>query len=204
MSFKTPKVHNPELREVVKQQTCTLLNWAVPAADDDYFKTSTALAAQTTTLLAASMTKSCAIDVPVVPVLVVTNDKAGGEVSWTSVSATFVGINKFGDRIGETVAGVNVGDVWTATANNAYATLVSVAFTVAGGTACDGSDSYIIGFAKTFGLGVNIRASGDVLIHNLNLATDAGTVDAQYNTYKFAGTPNGTLIGSLWVRSSAY
>jgi len=204
MAFRNPQIHNPELREVVRQQACTFHNFAVPTADDNYFMESAVLAAQTTTLLAAGMTKSVSINVPVVPVLVITNDVASGETSWTSVAATFVGINQFGDRMGETVAAVDSTNTWTATANNAYASIISVAFTVTGGTACDGTDTYIIGFAKTYGLGANIRADGDVLVSNFNLATDAGTISTLYNTYTFGGSPNGTQIGSLWVRSTAY
>ena len=202
-AIRKPKVRNPELGEVVKQQSCTFLNWAPAAAAANYFKTSTALAAQTTTLLAASMTKAYANDVPVVPIIVVTN--SGVAVAWTSVTGIVVGIDQFGYKISETIAAVDSGGgVWTLTAANAYATLISVSFTVAGGTAVDGNDSYVIGYGKTYGLGVNIGASGDVLIHNFNGATEAGTVSVANNTYVFAGTPDAAKIASLYVRSSAY
>lgn len=204
MATRNPQVRNPELSEVIKQQSCTAINWLVPAATANYFKTSTALAAQTTTLAAASMTKSYVTDVPVVPIIVVTN--SGVSVAWTSVTGTVVGIDQFGHKIAETIAGVvsNVNQTWTLTAVNAYATLISVAFTIAGGTAADSNDSYVIGFGKTYGLGVNIGASGDVLVHNFNLATDAGTISVANNTYTFAGTPDAAKYGYLYVRSSAY
>lgn len=197
-------IRNPKIRRVLNEQALQTYSVLAPSADDNYFKTSTVLAAQTTTLLAASMTKAYAIDIPVVPVIIIVNDVASGETSWTSVAVTFVGIDQFGARISETVAAVDSSDTWTGTALNAYATLVSVAFTVTGGTAADGSDTYIIGFAKTFGLGVKIGSTSDVFIHNFNGATDAGTISNVYHTYVVAGTPDGAKILFLWIRSSGF
>jgi len=196
-------LNNPKIKEAFNQQVIQTLEWAPAAADDDYFKTSTNLAAQTTTLASGDMTKSYVIDIPVQPVLVITNDKASGETSWTSVAATMTGIDQFGNAVSETIAATDSNDTWTATFLNAYAKLTELSFTVTGGTECDSSDSYVLGYAKTYGLCCVIGSSSDVLIHNFNLANDAGTVNTQYCTYTFAGTPDGSKLARLYIRSTA-
>ena len=197
------RVQKPELRTVFREQVVNAIEVAPLAAAADYFKTSTVLAAQTTTLLAASMTASVAINLPVVPVLVLTNDIATGETKWTSVSATVVGIDQFGTRNTETVAAVDASPTWTATFNHAYCSLISVAWTVTGGTAADGSDTYTIGYAKTYGLGCAIQDSSDVLISTFNGAADAGTISNVFHTYTIAGTPDAAKLFALYVRSKA-
>jgi len=195
-------ISNPKIREAFKQCVVNAIEFAPPAADDDYFKTSTALAADTTTLAAASMTKSVAPYYPVCPVLVITNDVATGETAWTSVSAELTGVDQFGQTITETVAGVD-SNTWTCTFTQAFCSLVSITFTKTGGTAADSSDTYILGFAKTYGLGQSIARSGDVLISNFNGAADAGTISVTKNTYAIAGTPDGSKLLNLYVRSTA-
>ena len=197
-------INNPKMREAFRDQVLQHISTIPLAADDNYFKTSTVLAAQTTTLAAASMTKSYTPTTPVVPVLVIVNDVASGETSWTSVAATMVGLDQFGRRVAETVAAVDSSDTWTATWTTAFATLISVSFTITGGTAADGSDTYILGYAKTYGLGVKIGASADVIVHNFNGATDAGTISTVNHTYVVAGTPDAAKILEFWIRSSAY
>jgi len=199
-----PRIQNPQMREILRNMVCVPVDFIPPAADNDWFKTSTTLSAQTTTLLAASMTKSYCPGWPVVPVVVITNDKSSGETSWTSVSCTFVGVDQFNETQSSVVSAVNANDTWTATSNLAFMTLTSVEFTVTGGTECDSSDSYVIGFNKTYGLGQKIAASTDVRYHNFNGATDAGTISTTYHTYTIAGTPNGTAHMQWLCRTSLY
>lgn len=196
-------IHNPELRENFAQMPRTVF-FAPLAADDDWFKTSTVLSAQETILLAGSMTKSVSPNIPVVPVLVITNDKASGETSWTSVEATIVGINQFGKRVVDTVDAVDSSDTWTATFNEAFASLVSITFTVTGGTAADGSDTYIFGYDKEYGLMCNIAASADVIVSTFNGTTDAGTVNVPYNTYTIAGTPDAADFACFVCAPTSY
>ncbi|RLC33741.1 MAG: hypothetical protein DRZ76_03980 [Candidatus Nealsonbacteria bacterium] len=179
------------------------IEFAPLAPDPDYFKTSTNLSDQTTTLAAASMTASVAPQWPVVPVLVITNDKASGEESWTGVSATILGYDQFGELRPNTVDAVNSSDTWTATFTRAYCSLKSITFTVTGGTDVDSSDSYVLGFAKTYGLGQNIARSADVLIHNFDGAADDGTISTVYGTYTIDGTPDGSKLLNLYVRSTS-
>lgn len=202
--YPTYRVHDPELRAVIKQQSPCILSWVPLAPDADYFKTSTALAAsQTTTLLAASMTKTIAPLIPVCPTVTITNNVASGETSWTSVAVTFVGVDQFGITQSHTVAAVDSSDTWTGTSLIAFASLTSVAFTVTGGTACDTSDAYTIGYNKTYGLMVNVASSSDVILSNFDSATETGTVSTAYNTYTIAGTPNAVKVMTLIIRSSA-
>jgi len=199
-------IHNPLIRRAIKEQTIQYINFAPPAADDNYFKTSTALAAASTTLAAASMTKSYVpAGVAVCPVCVVTNDWASGEEDWTSVSVLFVGIDQFGDLITTTATGTVASHVWTATSAKAFLTLTKIVITITAGDgeAVDASDSYVLGFAKTYGLGCAIGVSGDVIVHNLDGATDAGTISTAHNTYLVAGTPDAAKLLQLYIRSTA-
>lgn len=196
-------IRHPDIKQVIREQVPQSFRLIPPTADPDWFRVSTVLAAQTTTLLAAGMTKSYAPGHPIVPVLVVVHD-VGGDTSWTSIAVTLVGIDQFGVKISETVAAVDNADTWTATALNAYATLISIEFTITGGTAADGNDTYVLGFVKTYGLGVKIGATGDVLISNFDGTTESGTASTVYHTYVIAGTPNTTKILQLYMRSTAY
>ena len=192
------KIHNKQILEAVQNIAPTIINIPIPAADDNYFKTSTVPTAglnKTTTV--TSFTKSYVIDMPVVPVIVVTD---GADDNWTAVSIVVIGVDQFGKTISETVTATNSSGTWTGTALNAYLTLTSVAITITG--TATGADAYIIGFAKTYGLGVKIAATGDVVIHNFNGATDAGTISQRYATYAVAGTPDAAKLLHLFIRST--
>jgi len=205
-----PRIRDPQLKQIWRDQVNTEFHFAPLAADVDWFKTSTSLSATTTfTLAAASMTKSVAPNHPVCPVLYVTNDKASGDDSWTSVTMTVVGTDQFGRTendtdIAATLSFTGGTDTWTATCLHAYSSLTSLAFTVVTGDGedCDTNDSYTFGFAKTYGLGCKIGKSADVLVHNFNNANDDGTISATYNTYVIAGTPDASKTLDLVIRSS--
>jgi len=197
------KVRNPEQREYMKYHLNQDVFFFPAAPDEDWFKTSTALAAQTTTLAAASMTKAYSPNRPVCPVLVITNDVASGETSWTSVAVTFLGVDQFGDLVTHSMAATDSSDTWTASCPVAYATLTSITFVVTGGTACDASDAYILGYAQTYGLGTQVESSDDVLNATFDAITDAGTVSTVYSTYLIAGTPDAAKIMYLNIRSRA-
>lgn len=197
-------VNNPKIREVLNQQVLQTYEFAVPTADPDWFKTSTVLAAQTTTLLAAAMTKDYAPGIPVVPVLVLTNSIASGETKWTSATATWSGKDQFGNGRVATTSFTDASPTWTATCPFAMSEFVSVAFTITGGTAADGSDTYVMGFVKQWGLGCAIGKDADVILHNFDGTKDAGTISTASNTYLIAGTPNGTKLLRLWIRSTVY
>ena len=195
-------VRNPALREAFKQRAIHHVRFVPPAADADYFKTSTVLAAAATTLAAASMTKSYVPGMPVAPVVVVTNDKASGGVDdWTSVTLSMTGIDQFGHKITETVAGTESGAVWTCACTHAYLRPVTLTFTIVqgDGDTPDGNDTYVVGFAKTYGLGCAIEKSDDAVITNFDGATDAGTVDTTRHTFAFAGTPDAAKVAEFYV-----
>jgi len=194
-------IRNPDIARAFKERVPHHIRYLPPAADADYFMTSTALAAAATTLAAADMTKCYVATMPVVPVVVVTNDQASGDDEWTSVTLQMTGIDQFGDKITETVAGSVSGGVWTCTCTHAYVQLVTLTFTIVQGEGetPDSSDAYTVGFAKTYGLGCKIGKSDDVVIHNFNGATDAGTVSTTRHTYVFAGTPDASKVAEFYV-----
>lgn len=200
-------VHNPHIRQAMREQLLQYASFAPPAADDNYFMVSTVptihATLSTTTLLAAGMTKSYVTAWPTVPVLVCTQDT---DDDWTAVSAVIVGIDQFGNRIAETITGANgtgsQAGTWTATAVNAFCTLVSIVITITGDVSA--ADRYKLGYAKTYGLGAKIEASGDVVVHNFGGATDAGTISTVYSTYVVAGTPDASSLLQFYIRSNAY
>ena len=196
------KIHNAQLRDTLKAEGLRQIAFAPLAADDNWFKTSTAPTAgnnKTTTLLAASMTSAYCPGWPTVPVIVVT-DSTGDDI--TAVSIAIIGVDQYGDYCTETVTATNSSGTWTGTAVNAYRTLVSAAITCTG--TVDSADRYIIGFDKTFGLGCHIDASADVVCHLWNGAFDDGTVGVAYGTYTVAGTTDASGELVLCVCRSFY
>ena len=189
-------IHNPHLREALRETVgLHCVKFAPLAADNNWFLTATnfgGAANESDTVLAAALTKAYCPDRPVAPVIVVT-DAAGDD--WTAVSCTIKGIDQFGAEITETAAGTNSSGTWTASFGNAFAYLRTVTIAVTGTTTA--SDSYIIGFAKTWGIGCKIDASGDLITSNFDGAADAGTTSVVYHTYTPAGTPNAAKYLSL-------
>lgn len=193
------QIYNPELREALRESGVGLhkLSWAPIAADENWFLTSTNFGGaenESDTIAAGSLTEAGCPEVPVVPVIVVT-DNAGND--WTDVSCTIIGIDQFGTQITEAAAATNDTGTWTATFNNAFAYLDSVTIAVTGTTT--NSDAYVIGFAKTYGLGCKIVTTDDVLCQMFNGAVDGGTASAVYHTYEIDGTPDGADFCSLVV-----
>lgn len=168
------------------------------AADDNWFLEATNFGGaenESDTVLAASLTRAYCPERPVVPVAVVTDN---ADDDWTGVSVTISGVGQFGLPVLETKAATNSSGTWTATFNNAFASIISVTIAVTGTTTA--SDSYIIGFAKTYGLGVQISATTDVICSTFNGAADAGTISATYHTYLIAGTPDAAKFFSTAIR----
>jgi len=195
-----PTIHNTQLRETMKAEGLVQVNWECLAADENWYYESLApTAGENKTTTITSFAKAYCPLWPVVPVIVVTDAAAD---DWSGVSVLIKGVDQFGDNISETAAGANSGGTWTATCLNAYCTLTSAAVTVTG--TATSSDRWIIGFAKTYGIGRNIAATGDVICSWFDNAADAGTVSAAYSTYIIAGTPNSAKAMTLLVRPSHY
>jgi hypothetical protein len=198
------RIFNPDMRTAFREQGNGGVHFMPLAATADWFKTSAAPTASvdgTSTTTLTSFTKSYAPLHPVCPVIVATDD-AGSSSDWTAATAYVTGRDQFGNLITELVTGVDGGaGAWTLTCTKAFATLTRVVMTITG--TVDGSDTYTIGFAKTYGLGVAIAADADVLIHCFNGSNDAGTVDEVNNTYLVAGTPDAAKWLDLYIKSTA-
>ena len=196
-------IKNPEMRRIYKELDIWHPTWIPPAADADWFDASQALAtgasSYTLTLASTDLTNTACPGWPVVPVLVATDNADDG---WTAVSAVVSGVDQFGDHISETVTFTNSSGTWTGTCANAYQSLISVVTSVTGATTT--SDTQVIGFAKTYGLGRRIKSSSDVIAKRFDGAADAGTVSAANSTYAIAGTPDGAKVTELLIRSSIY
>jgi hypothetical protein len=193
---------SPTVKAIFKAEGLKQIAFSPLAADPDYFKVSTAPTAgedKTTTLLAASMTNSTMPGWPVVPVSVIT-DSTGGDI--TAVSAVIAGLDQFGDYREETVAHTDSSGTWTGTAVNAYETLISYVLTITG--TADAADRYVLGFAKTYGLGCKLGDTTDVISKFFNGSADAGTLSVPNITYVVAGTPDAAKELILAVRPSYY
>jgi hypothetical protein len=200
MSENKGSIRDPQFREVLASQSLEQISFRPLAADDNWFLTTTVPPAglnKTTTI--TSLTKAYCPGWPVVPVVVVTE---GTGDTFSAVSSVVTGIDQFGDFCSETVAHTNVGGTWTGTAVNAYQSITSVAVTITG--TADGADGVIVGFAKTYGIGRRIKASADVVCQLFFGSADAGTIDATYQTYVVAGTPNAAKELVLLVRPKFY
>jgi hypothetical protein len=195
------EIRNPELRRILAETVgIRKTTFLAPAADDDWFDASQVYAAATAlTVLAAGMTNSSCPGHPVVPVLVSDEDTTD---SWTAVSAVVTGIDQFGDFCQETVAHTNSSGTWTGTCVNAYQELVSTVTTVTGTTSA--ADAQVIGFAKTYGLGCRIGATGEVLSQRFDGAEESGTLSAANATVIIAGTPDAAKLSEYYIRSSIY
>lgn len=204
MSHIHGSIHNPELRQIMRAEGLHQIAFAPIAADDDWFKTATNPAGTSggETVSITSFTKAYCPGWPVVPTITYTpasGSGVGSSQSGTSITATVMGEDQFGDVVSESVdlsdgSGVCV---------NAYQKLLSVSIVIAGGTAA-ATDEIIVGFNKTYGLGRKIAASGDVIAKLFNGAADAGTVSVPYSTYAVAGTPDGAKILLVLVRPGYY
>lgn len=194
------RIHNPELRRVLYSQNLRQIAFSPLAADDNWFKTATTpTAGENKTSTVTSFTADYCPGWPVVPVVVATDAAAD---DWTAVSVTIKGYDQFGDFISETAAGANSSGTWTATLVNAFRKLESASITITGTTT--GSDSFVIGYAKTYGLGCKITATSDVIAKLFNGSADAGTVSAVNNTYVVAGTPDAAKELVLTVDPTGY
>ena len=194
------QIRNPELRSILRGEGLRQVAFMPIAADDDWFLTTTNFGgalneADTVT----SFTLAYCPGFPVCPVTVITDAAAD---NWTGVAVITAGIDQFGDYITDSVAATNSSGTWTATHVKAFQTLTSVTITVAGTTTA--SDSYIIGFAKTYGLGCRIAASGDVSVKMFDGAADAGTTSVANCTYVVAGTPDAAKNLILLIRPTYY
>ena len=193
-------IHNPQLRETMKAEGLACISFLPPAPTANYFKTAVTYAAGANkTVTTTSFTKASCLGWPVVPVILVGEDSGD---TFSAVSSIVMGYDQFGDFQTETVAHTNSSGDWTGTCSHAYQTLTSVATTVTGTT--DTSDDVVIGFAKTYGVGRKIGASGDVIASTFNGAADAGSLDTTYSTYTMAGTPDKAKWLTLCVRPSHY
>lgn len=200
MSRLPGRIRNPEVRDVIQEKAATTLSFSPLAADNDWFKTSTApTAGADKTTSVTSFTKAYCPGHPVVPVTVVTD---GADDDWTAVSVVLYGTDQFGHEVSETVAGTNSSGTWTATATTAFELLRRVDITVTG--TATGADAYIIGFAKTYGIGQRITATAEVIAQLFNGAADAGTVSVANNTIVIAGTPDGAKIWTVYARGKMY
>jgi hypothetical protein len=198
-------IFNPQLRHTLRSELGLRQVAFMPiAADDNWFDEAQALAADTAgtyilTVLAAGMTKAYCPGWPVVPVIITSEDTTD---TWTSVVTVITGIDQFGDFVTETVTHTNSTGDWTGTAVKAYRTLISTVTTIAGTTSS--ADSQIIGFAKTYGLGCHIKASGDILVKMFDGAADAGTTSVANQTYVVAGTPDAAKNLILLIAANAF
>lgn len=193
-------IHNPHLRDGLREngQGLQFVNFMPLAADNDWFKTSTAFAAVANpTVTVTSFTKAYAPLWPTTLIAVVTDNAAD---NWTACTVVVTGIDQFGNVNTETIAGTNSSGTWTATGVVAWALLTSVAITVAGTTTT--ADAYILGYGKTYGLGCKIKATADVICSEFNNAADAGTASAVLHTYAVAGTPDAAKFLTLLVRAA--
>ena len=195
-------IRNPELRGIIKAEGAHCISFMPIAADADWFKTTVAPTAgenKVTTLAAASMTKAYCPGWPVVPVTVVLDD-AGDD--WTAVSVAYSGVDQFGDYITDTATGTNSSGTWTATGVKAFQAFTSIAITVTG--TATSSDSYTIGFAKTYGIGRRIGASGEIIAQLFDGAADVGTVSVANQTIVIAGTPDAAKNWLVFARPEYY
>lgn len=191
-------IENPHLRASLREAGIGLkqVNFMPLAADDNWFKTSTAFTAVANPVVTVtSFTKAYCPLWPTTVTAVVTDNAAD---DWTAVAVTIVGIDQFGDVRTETIAGTNSSGTWTATGAVAFAKLVSVKIAVTGTTTT--SDAYIIGYGKVYGLGCKIAATTDVICSEFNNAADTGTASAVYHTYAVNGTPDAAKFLTLLVR----
>ena len=194
------RIHNADLREIFSTENGRQIAFFPIAADDDWFKTATALTVgENKVTTVSSFTKDYCPGLPVVPVIV-TTESSGSNI--TAVESVVLMVDQFGQTISETVTHVDSSGTWTGTCRNAAASLVSVTTTVTG--TADSSDSMIIGFAKTYGVGTRLGAAADVVSKLFNGSAEAGTVSVPYSTYTVAGTPDAAKELVLWVHGSAY
>ncbi len=192
-------IHNPELRHILGEEP-HFVHFEPIAADNNWFKTTvTFTGAENESKTVTSFTKDYCPGWPVCPVIVVTD---AADDDWTGVTSVVKGFDQFGDFITETVVHAGGGTPWTGTCLNAFEKIVSITTTVAGTTTS--SDTYIIGFVKTYGLGCRITATSEVIASLHNGANDTGTVSIAYNTYTIAGTPNALEITLLYIRPKYY
>jgi hypothetical protein len=192
-------IHNPQLAETLYSESLIQVNWECLAADDNWFLTATTFggaANESDTI--TSFTKDYCPLWPVCPVVVVTDNAAD---DWTAVAVTFVGYDQFGDWISHAVAATNSSGTWTATSLKAFEKLESVTIAVTGTTTT--SDSYIIGFAKTYGLGRRITAAAELINSLFDGAADSGTLSTVHQTYVIAGTPDGAKAMTFLIRPKA-
>lgn len=196
-------VRNPELAAILKADGLRQLAFMPLAANDDYFMVSTVPSSvgenKTSALLAADMTLAYCPGWPVVPTMAFTDAAAD---DWTAVSATFIGIDQFGDPIEETVASASSATPWAITATKAFQSFISIGFTITGTTTS--SDRYKMGYAKTYGLGCKPKSSAEVIATLFNGAADAGTLSLVHYTYIPAGTPDAAKELILLMRPTGH
>ena len=195
-----PAIHNSQLRETMKAEGLECISFLATAADDDHFKASTApTAGANATTTCTTWTKASCLEWPVVPVIVVTDAAAD---DWTAVVIVIKGYDQFGDFRTESVTATGSSGTWTGTAVNAFATLISAAITITG--TATSADRYKIGYAKTWGIGRKLGASGDLISVTFDGAADTGTASAAYSTFAVNGTPNAAKVLTFCVRPSYY
>lgn len=203
MSHVHGSIHNPELRQILRAEGLHQIAFMPIAADNDWFKTATNPVGTTggETVTITSFTKAYCPGWPVVPTITYTpasGSEVGASGSGTSITATVMGEDQFGDVVTETVDCSDGSGVCV----NAYQKLISVSLSIVGTALA--TDAIIVGFAKTYGLGRKIAASGDVIAKLFDGAADAGTVDANYSTYAVAGTPNAAKNLIILLRPGYY
>lgn len=192
------QIQNRQLRDALRFNGLRQVAFMPLAADNDWFLESTAPtsgANKTTTIAAASLTKAYCPGWPVVLVGVVT-ENAGD--TFTAVSLFVQGLDQFGMYRQETIAFTNSSATWTGTGAGAFCTLISIALTITG--TVDANDRFILGFAKTYGIGVPLVATADVIATLFDGAADSGTISLANTTYAIADTPNAAKHLIILVR----
>lgn len=216
MGALKPQVQNPGDRERLYSEALEVISFLPLAADADAFLLGTgnhpsaAVALTSTSTFDADdmVTDTCPCW-PVVPVVQAID--AAESSAWTSVTATIVGIDQFGDQISEAKAATNSSGTWTATLNNAFQRLITITVVIVlpDGSIDTTNDDIKCGFAKTYGLGrrcvvTSATTSDDVVVTMFDGAADAGTLAMAYQTYAVAGTPDAAKVLSLTLRPSVY
>jgi len=187
-------LRNRRLSQVLKHRCPVQLEWAAPAADDDYFKTVTALDVHSddvsvTEFSQGDLTASYGYAVGMCPVPVATIAENSTD-TWTSVTVEFAGLDQWGDGLVESVSATNSTGTWTATSSHAWREIKKVTVTVAGDP--DGSnDTVKIGYTKRYGYLVEGVNSSNFIVRDFNDLADSGTFYPN-SVYEIEGTPDGT------------
>lgn len=188
--LKNPQTRK-QWRRLVNGYGYSYVPWA---ADADYWSVSelpTAGADKTTELTIAL---GNAPAWPVVPVSVTTD---AADDDWTGVSIRYDGLNMYGEAVNETVAATNSSGTWTATGTVAFSQITRMLLTITGTAAAN--DTSWVGFVKTYGLGVEIASTDQILVQNFDNAVDAGTVSVPNQTIVLAGTPDAAKKVDMWI-----